>query len=152
MAPAERNETDENDTREENGMTTHTEGTFQLTSWDENTYEELEGKSKLTRARMTQDFSGDLEAKGTWDSLMYYREDGTATFVGFERFVGRIGSRSGSFVVETIGTFDGNEARTAWSVVAGSGTDDLQGLRGEGTAVAPHGPNGSFSLDYDFDG
>jgi len=57
--------------------------------------------------------------------------------------------RSGSFVFETTGSYDGGEARTTWSVVPGSGTDELRGLRGEGSAVAPGGPNGSFTLDYD---
>jgi hypothetical protein len=137
---------------EEDAMATHAAGTFQLTSWDENAYEELEGKTKLTRARITQDFTGDLEAKGSWEALMYYRADGTATFVGLARLAGRIGTRSGSFVVQTIGDFDGEVARSTWSVVPGSGTGDLEGLRGEGTSAAPHGPNGTFTLDYDLDG
>ena len=29
-------------------MTQRAEGTFQVTSWDESTYEELDGKEKLT--------------------------------------------------------------------------------------------------------
>jgi hypothetical protein len=52
-------------------------------------------------------------------------------------------------MLQTDGTYDGTEARTRWLVVPGSGTDELQGLRGEGTAVAPHGPNGSYTFDYD---
>jgi hypothetical protein len=127
----------------------HVEGTFKLTSWDEDTYETLEGEAKLTKASITQDFSGDLEAKGSWETIMCYREDGTAAFVGFERFEGRLGDRSGSFIVQTNGTFDGNEARSTWSVVEGSGTGDLRGLRGGGQSAAPHGPNGTYGLDYD---
>jgi hypothetical protein len=63
--------------------------------------------------------------------------------------VGRLGGRSGSFVVETNGVYEGGEARTTWSVVPGSGTGELAGLRGEGGAVAPGGPNGTYTLDYD---
>ena len=63
--------------------------------------------------------------------------------------VPQVDGHSGSFMLQTDGTYDGTEARTRWLVVPGSGTDELQGLRGEGTAVAPHGPNGSYTFDYD---
>ena len=53
---------------------------------------------------------------------MCYREDKTADFVGLQRFVGRLGSRSGSFVMQTQGSFDGTEAKGSLAVVAGSGT------------------------------
>ena len=130
-------------------MAPHVEGTFKLSGWNEDTYDKLEGEAKLTKARIEQEFSGELEAKGVWESLMCYREDGTAEFVGFERLVGKIGDRSGSFVVRAIGTFDGNEARMEWTIVEGSGTEDLGGIKGTGGSAAPHGPNGTYTLDYE---
>ena len=48
---------------------------------------------------------------------MCYREDKTADFVGLQRFVGRLGSRSGSFVMHTQGSFDGTEAKGSLAVV-----------------------------------
>jgi len=132
-------------------MTTHAEGTFKLASWDEKTYQKLDGDAKLTRTSVTQNFSGDLEGTGSWEALMCYAEDGTASYVGYERMVGQLGGRRGSFVLQTVGSYDGTEARSSWSVVPGSGTDELRGLRGEGTSVAPGGPDGSFTLDYDLD-
>jgi hypothetical protein len=83
--------------------------------------------------------------------LMCYREDKTADFVGLQRVEGQIGERSGSVVLKTIGTFDGEEARADLSVVPGSGTDGLEGLLGTGEFVAPHGNQASFSLDYEFE-
>ena len=130
-------------------MTTRATGTFTITGWDESTYEELEGGAKLTKARVTQDLGGDIEGTATWESLMCYREDGTADYTGFQRVVGRIGDRSGSFVFQTVGTYDGTNATTTWVVVPGSGTDDLRGLTGEGSAVAGHGMGGTFTLDYE---
>lgn len=130
-------------------MTERAEGTFQLTGWDEQTYQELAGGAKLTRAHIAQDFSGSMAAKGDSESLMCYREDGTASFTGLTRLVGQLNGRPGSFVVQADGTYDGSAARTRWVVIPGSGTDELRGLRGEGSAVAPGGPSGSFSLDYD---
>ena len=130
-------------------MSTHAQGTFEIQSWDENPYVELDGARKLTRASVAQAFSGDLEGEGSVEWLMCYREDKTADFVGLQRFVGRLGSRSGSFVMTTQGTFDGEKATGALAVVDGSGTDQLSGITGGGAFVAPHGSTPSLDLDYD---
>ena len=102
-------------------------------------------------ASVTQKFSGDIEGDGSVEWLMCYRPDQTADFVGLQQVSGRLGDRSGSFVLQTIGSFDGTEAKGEWSVVRGSGTGDLRGLRGTGEFSAPHGPEASLTLDYEFD-
>jgi hypothetical protein len=130
-------------------MATHATGEFELKSWDEEQYDEIEGGGKLTRATVTQGFSGDIEGDGAVQWLMCYRADGTADFVGLQRVIGRIGGRSGSFVLQNTGTFDGKQATGPWSVVPGSGTGELRGLRGQGEFGAPHGPKASYTLDYD---
>jgi hypothetical protein len=132
-------------------MSTHAQGTFEIQSWDENPYAELDDARKLTRASVAQAFNGDLEGEGSVEWLMYYREDKTADFVGLQRFVGRLGSRSGSFVMTTQGTFDGEKAAGELAVVAGSGTEELSGITGGGSFVAPHGSTPSVELDYDLD-
>ena len=63
-------------------MSTHAQAKFEVQSWDENTYEELDGDAKLTRASVGQAFTGDLEGGGSVEWLMCYREDKTADFVG----------------------------------------------------------------------
>jgi hypothetical protein len=126
------------------------EAQFKVESWDEQTYAELDEGGKLSRASVTQAFSGDIEGQGSVEWLMCYRADGTASFVGLQRVAGRLGDRSGSFVVETVGTFDGRVASADMSVVPGSGTDGLRGLRGSGRFDAPHAAPASFSLDYGF--
>ena len=98
-------------------MSTHAQAKFEVQSWDENTYEELDGDAKLTRASVGQGFTGDLEGDGSVEWLMCYREDKTADFVGLQRFVGRLGGRSGSFVMQTQGSFDGTEAKGSLAVV-----------------------------------
>ena len=131
-------------------MTQRAEGTFKVTSWDENTYQELDGKEKLTKASLVFGYAGDIEATGKSETLMFYREDGTAAYTGLEHIAGRIGDRSGSFVLRADGAFDGAAANTTWQVVDGSGSGDLRGLRGSGTAVAASGqPGGTFTLDYE---
>ncbi|HEX4661466.1 MAG TPA: DUF3224 domain-containing protein [Streptosporangiaceae bacterium] len=130
-------------------MTEHAKGTFTVSGWDETTYAELDEKGKLTKARMTFDFAGDVQGQGVSETLMCYRQDGTAVFTGLQHMVGQVGGRSGSYVLLADGSYDGAEARTAWKVVDGSGTGELAGLRGTGSAVAASSPPGTFSFDYE---
>ncbi|HEX2047368.1 MAG TPA: DUF3224 domain-containing protein [Acidimicrobiales bacterium] len=122
-------------------------GSFTVASWQEETYEEGEGGAKLTRATVSLDFSGGIEGRAAVQWLMSYRPDGTAHFVGLARVTGRLAGPSGSFVLENTGEFDGTVARGEWSVVAGSGTGELEGLRGAGGFEA--GQEATYTLDYE---
>lgn len=64
---------------------------------------------------------------------------------------GAIEDRSGSFVLQHVGTFDGQTAKAEVLVVPGSGTGDLRDLTGKGSFLAGMGPEGerSIALDYD---
>ena len=123
-------------------------GEFELTGWNEDTYLEPEDGGKLTRASVTQDFRGDIAGTGSVEWLMCYRPDGTAHFVGLQRIEGKLGKGSGSFVVESIGDFDGKTAKGQLAVVPGSGTGDLDGIQGEGSFSAPMGSKATYTLDY----
>jgi hypothetical protein len=130
---------------------TKVKGSFELASWDEETYEELDGGAKLTRASVTQAFHGDLEGDGSVEWLMAYRPDGTAHFVGLQRVEGSLEGRKGTFVLDTAGDFDGKAATWHATVVEGSATADLTGLRGTATFGAPKGPKAEFELDYELE-
>ncbi len=123
--------------------------TFEVVSWNEETYERTRGKAELTRARVTQRFTGDVSGQGSVQWLMAYARDGTAHLVGLQRVKGSIGDRTGTFVVETIGDLDGTVATWKATVVHGMATGDLVGLRGRGTFGAPHGPTASYELEYE---
>jgi hypothetical protein len=129
-------------------MGTHIEGSFEVSGWDEHTCAEFDQGARLARAHITQAFSGPLSAEGSWDALLCYREDGSADFVGLEHVQGRIGEREGGFILQTVGTYDGNETIMSWGVVPGTATGQLAGLRGRGRASARHGAPGNFSFDY----
>ena len=132
-------------------MTTHASATFEVKGWDEKPYAEIEGGAKFTRATVTKTFHGDIEGEGTLDYLIFYPGDGTAAFVGLERIVGKLGGKSGSFVIEHTGGDDGSAAKITMRVVPGSGTGDLRGLRGQGGSIASRNePSYSMTLDYDF--
>jgi hypothetical protein len=129
-------------------MTKTANSRFAIKSWDEKPYSEAPDLPKLTRASVTKTLTGDIEGESQSEYLMMYRADGSATFVGYERVTGRLAGKSGTFVLQRTGVFEGGQAKESYSVVAGSGTGELQGLRGQGTSSVGHGMEHPFTLDY----
>lgn len=127
------------------------QGTFEIKDWDEKTYQELERGGKLTQAKVTQTFTGDIQGEGSVIWLMAYTDAKTATFVGIQRVVGRIGNKKGSFLIQTTGVFDGKTAQGDWLLIENSGTGDLAGISGEGTFGAPHGSTAEYQIDYELE-
>ena len=52
-------------------------GSFEVASWDEIPYDERDSR-RLTRASVTQRFSGAVSGEGSAEWLMSYNEDATA--------------------------------------------------------------------------
>jgi hypothetical protein len=130
-------------------MTTQAKGTFTVSAWDENTYNELGNGGKLTKAHVTFGLEGDIQGEAGWEAVMCYQPDGTASFTGFQHTTGTLGGKRGGFVLRADGTFSDGQARTYWQVVDGSATGELAGLRGSGTAVTTGGSGGDFTFDYE---
>lgn len=122
---------------------------FAITSWDESPYGEGQDRPRLTRASVTKTYTGDIVGEGQVQYLMMYRSDGSATFVGLERVVGRIGGKTGTFVLQRTGTFEDGQAKESYSVIPGSATGDLQGLAGDGSSAVGHGLEHPFTLSYE---
>jgi hypothetical protein len=123
--------------------------TFEITNWDEKPFGELAGASRLTRAGVTKSYKGDIEGEGILEYLMAYGHDGSASFVGMERLVGRVGDKHGTAVFQHVGAFKDGVARSTWSVVPNSGTGDLQGLRGEVSSALGHAETYPVELSYE---
>jgi hypothetical protein len=124
---------------------------FAIQHWDEKVYSEGQDLPRMTRASVSKTFTGDIEGEGRVEYLMMYRADGSAAFVGLERVSGRVGPRRGTFVLQRTGVFEGGEARESYSVVPGSATGQLLGMRGEGRSAVGHGAEHPFTLDYELD-
>ena len=92
-----------------------------------------------------------IEARATWDALIYYAADGTSSYVGLMYVDGRLGDRTGSFVMEGTGAYDGAEARGESTVVTATASGELRGLRGTGLSVSTHDdyPFMPLVLDYE---
>jgi hypothetical protein len=146
---------------------------FAITSWDEQPYSEGQDQPKLTRARVTRTYTGDIDGEGQVEYLMMYAGDGSATFVGLERVVGHVAGNAGSFVLQRTGVFEGGLAKEAYVVIPGSavrpfhaggpsrgarrppGRQDFPREawppRGEGTSAVGHGMEHPFTLTYELD-
>lgn len=123
---------------------------FQITSWDEKTYLDIGGGAKLSHAKVTQSYSGAIEGTSSIEYLMSYTTQGTANFVGLERITGTVAGKSGTVVLQHVGGFSEGKARSSWSVVVGSGTEDLASLQAKGSYVAGHGEPAQVSFQYAF--
>lgn len=126
-----------------------TEATFKIISWDEEPFSDEEDGPKLTRAHVKKSFHGDLSGTGNLMYVMTYLDSGVALFTGFEKVVGSLGGRSGSFVLRHKGTYDGEKATAEYEVVSDSGTNQLAGLSGTGSFSAGHAEEHDMTLDYD---
>ena len=103
-------------------------GTFTIKAWDEQPWAELDEAPKLTHARVTTTYTGDLEGEGTSGLLMAY-DQADAGYAGYERFVGSLGGRQGSFVLRLDGGFADGAATTAWTVSCAGRWPDVSGAR-----------------------
>lgn len=125
-------------------------GSIGMNTWMEESFAEQEGAPKLARAHGSDFYHGEIEGEAFFEYLMFYAEDGVTTYVGMERFVGKLGDRTGSFVLQVRGTHREGEVEAALTVEPGSGTGDLRGIRGLGE-LHWQGGNGSVKLDYEAD-
>ena len=133
-------------------MTTrHAASTFDIDTWDDQPWDEGEG-AKLTRLRLTKTFHGDVEGTSAVEGLTAVASGGDGrAYVALERITGRVHGRRGSFVLHHTALDSSAGQQTAWTVVPGTGTGELRGLRGTGEIVVEPGGQHRFMLDYELD-
>jgi hypothetical protein len=71
--------------------------------------------------------------------------------VSLQRVCGRLAGREGAFVLEGAETVEDGAIHATWTVVPGSGTGELEGLRGEGGFEGRFGEGSHGVLDYWFE-
>ena len=52
-------------------------------------------------------------------------------------------------MLQRTGAFEGGQAKESYSVIPGSATGQLRGLRGDGNSALGHGTEHPFTLDYE---
>jgi hypothetical protein len=103
---------------------------FEITGWDQAPYGETGERNELAQVTVTKVFTGDIEGQSVARLLMAGNPVG-AGYLASELFTGSVGVRSGSFVVQHGGLIDSGDAHSFGSIVPGSGTGELSGVRGE---------------------
>lgn len=122
-----------------------------MQGWDEQPFQEREGGGKLTVATVQQTAKGDIDGTSEIRWVMAYTAEDRAEYVGVQSVDGTLGGRTGSFVLRSVGTFADGVAEAELTVVEGSGTGDLAGIRGTGSMRAPMGDAATVTLDYTLD-
>jgi hypothetical protein len=105
----------------------------------------------LIELRLTETFTGDIEGESPVRALEVRRDDQSACLVSIQRFRGKLGGREGTFVLQGSEIVENGKIKATWSVVPGSGTGDLYGLRGEGGFEGHFGKGSDGTLEYWFE-
>ncbi len=122
------------------------EGIFQVTGWDEKPYSEESEGSKLTKAQVTQTYTGSIEGSSQVEYLMAHNSDKSAVFVGMEKVTASINGKSGSFVIQHNGKFEGGVASSNYIIVTGSGQGELAGIEGTGSFESTEGGKSNYQM------
>jgi len=103
---------------------------FEIHSWDEAPYLELENGVKYSNAKLLKTYNGELQGKGQLTYLMSYNESGHAYFTGVEHFEGSIAGRMGQLSIAHEGTFVDGIVESRFRIIDGSQQQELVGLIG----------------------
>jgi hypothetical protein len=88
--------------------------------------------ARLGRMRIAKQYHGELDAVASGTMLSAITDTpGSAAYVAVERVTGTLADRRGSFVLQHAGTMHAGDQSLTVSVVPASGSDDLDGLRGD---------------------
>jgi hypothetical protein len=92
-------------------------------------------------------FSGDLEGQSTAE-IMIAKSEGGGGYIGHDRVTGSLAGKAGAFVFQHGGIMGPDGISNTGTIVPGSGTEELAGLKGEGTMLADEQGNHTFTLEY----
>lgn len=106
-------------------------------------------EARLSRISIERAFSGDLVGTSSAELLACMPDDGRFSYVGMDRFAGRLGDRSGTFSFQHGGRHEKGALAPFGYIVPGSGTDDFEGIVGE--AVISVSDAGQHTVVFHFD-
>ncbi|MDX1578412.1 MAG: DUF3224 domain-containing protein [Gemmatimonadota bacterium] len=134
-------------------MTERATSSFDVTAWNQTPYGESDDGPALSRATVRKRFEGDLTGESTAELLMCQADpddlSAGAGYVASELVTGRLAGREGTFVLQHWGLSEGGSERTGGRVVPGSGTGDLEGLRGEVEIEVDAEGGHTLTLEYE---
>lgn len=113
-------------------------------------YDQTAGPA-LKELHLNEIFTGDIEGESPVRALQVQSGEHSAYQVSIQRFRGNLGGRQGTFVLQGSESVTNGKIKATWSVVPGSGTGDLSGLRGEGGFEGDFGKGSTGWLNYWFE-
>lgn len=105
----------------------------------------------LVEIRLRETFTGEMEGESPVRALQVLCGDKSARLVSMQRFRGKLDGREGTFVLQGSEIVNHGRIQATWSVVPGSGTGALAGLRGDGGFAGDFGKGSTGWLDYWFE-
>jgi FlaG/FlaF family flagellin (archaellin) len=127
-------------------MTQHATGPFdvKVTHQDENSADPL-----LARMTLDKQYHGEIEATGQGQMLTAGTAvKGSGAYVAIEKVTGTLKGRTGSFVLQHVGTMTQNVPQLTIIVVPDSGTGQLEGITGK--MIITIAPGGKHSYDFEY--
>lgn len=124
-------------------------------TWDEARDGEVDAQHAIAQAKFTTEWTGDMTGTSTcWLLISYVAgaadkpETLEGPYVGYEQVDATVDGRHGTFVLAASGEHTGAVARTRVTIVAGSGTEELEGITGSGSYAAD-AMQYTLTLDYE---
>ena len=128
-------------------MTTRATGTFEVKLAPLPTSDSSEG-SPLGRMSIDKQIHGDLEGTGKGEMLTAATSvKGSGAYAAIERVSGSLHGRTGSFVLQHLGTMTRGVPQLSITVVPDSGTGQLAGITGNFLVIMADGKH-SYEFDY----
>jgi hypothetical protein len=104
---------------------------MKVVSGEERPFAKVNNAPKLMKGSHTLRYEGELEGEGVLGELKICLTDQLSTMYGLERFSGSLAGRKGTFVLQHTGFLRDGVLISKRTVLPGSGTGDLRGLKGE---------------------
>ncbi len=106
------------------------QGTFLIQDWQESIQKQFDDGSKLSRAEIKQNYSGQIDGHSEVYYLMNYNTDGDAFFCGFECISGTINDKECKLELKHDGQFKNGVASSKFVVVNATPLKSLIGKTG----------------------
>jgi Protein of unknown function (DUF3224) len=126
-------------------MAMHARGAFEVSLTPQKADNEPAENAGIGRIAIAKVFTGDLEAAGEGEMLSAMSAKDSGVYVAIERVTGRLGARSGAFVLQHCGIMTRGAQQLSITVVPESGTDGLQGISG---SMAIKIDNGKHTYEF----
>ena len=102
----------------------------------------------VSRMLLDKSYAGDLQASALGQMLAVRTEvEGSAAYVALEVVKGTLGGKAGSFALQHRGTMNRGASELFLEVVPDSGTEGLEGLRGQMRIIIEDGQH-HYELDW----